>query len=179
MRFYDIDGDREVALEQVAAALRPLLAPADVAALDAAKQRAELQLADARQEIWAMRVAGGRLRTEVRAARLQGDTDDATIRGLKEELKNASAERDRLAAELAYARQKITWRSDPVADLAVAERQRLDAALLTEALAERDTLRSELAAMTTDRDEWREERQRMARRLGRIELALNEGVECD
>ena len=58
MRFYDCDGDRELTLEQLADALRPLLAQsasADMAALDARAQRAELQLADARQEIEALR----------------------------------------------------------------------------------------------------------------------------
>ena len=150
MRFWDIESGRWVTHDELADALRPLLgqpAPADVAALDARAQRAELQLADARQEIEALR------------EQLEMTGRGNFVRWLYEARNDAAALRARLDDA-----------SAEVSDL----RTRLD-----EALADRDKARAELAAMTTDRDEWREERQSMARRLGRVELALTEGLERD
>ena len=146
MRFYDIDGDREVALEQVAAELRPLLvqaAPMFAPAVDT-PTRADLLAAVAayQQEVATLR--SDLTRIEAANADLFHTMEQAT-----RQRDEADAAESVLNAELARLRQEL------------------------------HETRQQLADMTADRNEWREERNRFATRCARVRTALDEGIERD
>ena len=161
-----------VALPELASALvphlRPLLAQppqpaANVLALDAAKQRAELQLADAWQEI-------EMLRAQAAAALRERASANAYANQMREERNEANVTLNAVIRE----RDEYAIKNDTLRIELHALRDRAHAAEGQLGALRRDleAAYAEIAELTADRDSWREERQRLAGRVARAHAAL-------
>ena len=163
MQFYNYDNNEFVTLEKVAEAIAPLLrpllqpapAPADVPSANARIAALETALDSVRGERdWFMAQLAEAKQAQPADARLLA-LDAAKQRA---ELQRADAQQAREQAQAAW------WEA----------RQEIEAlrAQLDDANAQCGSLAADLAAMTADRDEWREERQRMAMRLAAVRRAV-------
>lgn len=156
----------------------------DVAALDAAKQRAELQLADARQEIEALQAANADMyRTMTEACTAAADAGEEVCR-VRAELVDARRLQSEYRSEWIAASTRANVALNE-RDTALNERDaaRQDYKLTDTALAaanwQRDLLSRQMADMeqeraelTADRDEWRETAQSSAHKVAVAREAL-------
>lgn len=156
----------------------------DVAALDAAKQRAELQLADARQEIEQLRAANADMyRTMTEACTAAADAGEEVCR-VRAELVDARRLQSEYRSEWIAASTRANVALNE-RDTALNERDaaRQDYKLTDTALAaanwQRDLLSRQMADMeqeraelTADRDEWRDSAHASARKVAVAREAL-------
>ena len=177
-----IIADRD-AWRDIARGMSP--ASPDVAALDAAKQRAELQLADARQEIEQLRAANAEMyRTMTEASTAAADAGEEVCR-VRAELVDARRLQSEYRSEWIAASTRANVALNE-RDTALNERDaaRQDYKLTDTALAaanwQRDLLSRQMADMeqeraelTADRDEWRETAQSSAHKVAVAREALD------